>query len=293
MVLGAAVLWGTSATLARFMFRDHKIPALTVVELRLVIACSLLLPWMLWRNRAALRVERSELGYLLVLGIFGVAAVQGTYYYSISRLGVGVSILLQYLAPALIVVYEMLRGRRPSPRTLAAVAAAFAGTALLVGGVDPTALQASAFDWAIGFAAAVAFTFYILFSKRGLARHDPSAVLLYTFAIAGVLWAFVTPPWKIAAAGYGTNVWLMFLAIGVGSTLLPFALFYGGLRRLRAEEAGVIATVEPVVAVLSAAIFLGEILGPMQLAGAALVLIATLLSTIRAPEPAVLAAERV
>ena len=293
MVLGAAVLWGTSATLARFMFRDHKIPALTVVELRLVIACSLLLPWMLWRNRAALRVERSELGYLLILGIFGVAAVQGTYYYSISRLGVGVSILLQYLAPALIVVYEMLRGRRPSPRTLAAVAAAFAGTALLVGGVDPSALGASAFDWAIGFASAFAFTFYILFSKRGLARHDPSAVLLYTFAIAGVLWAFVTPPWKIAAAGYGTSVWLMFLAIGVGSTLLPFALFYGGLRRLRAEEAGVIATIEPVVAVLTAAIFLGEILRPMQLAGAALVLIATLLSTIRAPEPAVLAAERV
>jgi drug/metabolite transporter (DMT)-like permease len=293
MVLAAAVMWGATATLARFMFRDHHVPALTVVELRLLIACSLLLPWMLWRKRPALRMQRSELGYLLVLGIFGVAAVQGTYYYSISKLGVGLSILLQYLAPALIVLYEMLRGRRPSARTLSAVIAAILCTALLVGGVDRAALRASALEWTIGFASAFAFTFYILFSKRGLARHDPSAVLLYTFAIAGVLWAFVTPPWRIAAAGYGADVWLMFLALGVGSTLLPFALFYGGLRRLRAEEAGVIATVEPVVAILSAAFFLGENLRPLQLAGAALVLLATLLSTIRAPEPPVLAAERV
>lgn len=293
MVLGAAVLWGTSATLARFMFRDHHVPALTVVELRLVIATSLLLPWMLWRNRSALRMNRRDLGYLLVLGVFGVAAVQGTYYYSISRLGVGLSILLQYLAPALIVIFEMLRGRRPGARTLSAVIAAILGTALLVGGVDPVALRATAFDWAIGFTSAIAFSFYIVFSKRGLGRHDPAAVLLYTFAIAALLWAIVTPPWKIATAQYSMGVWWMFLAIGIGSTLLPFALFYGGLRRLRAEEAGVIATIEPVVAVLTAAIFLGEMLRPLQLAGAGLVLAATILSTIRVPERTALTAERV
>lgn len=293
MVLAAATLWGASATLARFVFRDHHVPALTVVELRLAIACSLLLPWMLLRNRGALRVARADFGYFLILGLFGVAAVQGTYYYSISRLGVGLSILLQYLAPALIVLYEMARGRRPSPMTLLAVGAAVLGTALLVGGVDRSALHASAGDWAAGFASAFAFAFYILFSKRGLNRHDPTAVLLYTFAIAGLFWGIVTPPWKIAAANYSPSVWAMFLAIGVGSTLLPFTLFYGGLRRLRAEEAGVLATLEPVVAVLTAALFLGEGLGPLQLCGASLVLVATLLATFQTPESTAHTVERV
>src|SRR5206468_12419018 len=101
---------------------------------------------------------------------------------------------------------EMARGRRPSARTLLAVLAAVLGTALLVSGVDRAALRASAFDWSIGFASALAFTFYILFSKRGLQRHDPATVLLYTFAIACVLWGIVTPPWKIAAAHYGAEV---------------------------------------------------------------------------------------
>ena len=293
MILGAATLWGATATVARFVFRDFHVPPLTVVELRLAIACALLLPWMLWRRRAALRMERRDLGYLLVLGIFGVAAVQGTYYSSIARLGVGVSILLQYLAPALIVLYEMARGRRPSARTLLAVLAAILGTALLVVGVDRAALHARPLDWAIGFASALTFSFYIVFSKRGLSRHDPLAVLLYTFVIACAFWSLVTPPWRIVAAHYDARVWIMFLAIGVGSTLLPFALFYAGLKRLRAAEAGVLATIEPVIAVLTAAIFLGEGLRPIQLAGAALVLMATLLSAMQRPEPTVLTAERV
>jgi drug/metabolite transporter (DMT)-like permease len=280
MVLGAATLWGTSATLARFVFRDHHVPALTVVELRLVIACLILLPWLVWRSPGALRVSRSDWPYLLVLGLVGVAAVQGTYYYSISRLGVGLSILIQYLAPALIVLYELARGRSPGSRTLLAVAAALAGTALLVGGVDSTALQARPLDWVVGFATAFTFAFYIIYSKRGLGRYGPATVLLYTFAIAALFWGIVTPPWRIAAAKYSASLWAMFAAIGVCSTLLPFALFYGGLRRLRAEETGILATFEPVVAVASAALFLGEGLRPIQLVGALLVVTATLLASL-------------
>src|SRR6266513_6565131 len=89
MILGAATLWGASATVARLAFRDHGVPPLTMVEMRLIIACALLLPWLAWRRRAALRVPRREWAYFLILGLLGVAAVQGTYYCSISRLGVG------------------------------------------------------------------------------------------------------------------------------------------------------------------------------------------------------------
>ena len=97
--MGATVLWGTSATLARFVFRDRHVPALTVVELRLAIAVALLGSWLAWRKPAALRLRRADWGHFLVLGLGGVAAVQGSYYYAISTLGVGLAILIQYLAP--------------------------------------------------------------------------------------------------------------------------------------------------------------------------------------------------
>ena len=108
LVVAATVFWGTTATLARFVFRDHQVPALTVVELRLSIAALVLFPYLLIRRRSALRIRRQDLQYFLLLGTLGVAAVQGSYYYSISKLGVGVAILIQYLAPSLIVLLDLL-----------------------------------------------------------------------------------------------------------------------------------------------------------------------------------------
>src|SRR5262249_59129508 len=99
LVFLAALCWGTTATLARSVFRDLGVPAQTVVELRLAIAASLLFAWLLTRARGRLRIEPRDRAYILALGLFGVAAVHGGYYYAISRLGVGLAILLQYVAP--------------------------------------------------------------------------------------------------------------------------------------------------------------------------------------------------
>ncbi|MBI1799373.1 MAG: EamA family transporter [Candidatus Eisenbacteria bacterium] len=284
LVFGATFLWGTSATLARFVFQRRQIPVLTVVELRLLISVALLAPWLALRRPQSLRVARRDWGYFLILGLCGVAAVQGSYYHSISVLGVGLAILLQYLAPVLIVIYDAIRGKPVHSHTLIAVVAAVAGTALVVGNLDPAAIHARAVDWVIGFGSAFAFAFYVVFSKRGLERYSPETVLVHTFAIAGFFWAVVTPPWRILAAGYDGAAWLMFLALGVFSTLVPFSLFYAGLKRLSASDASIVATLEPVVAVFAAATLLGEWLRPLEWLGAALVLLAAGIASLRVPE---------
>ena len=291
-MFAATVFWGTSATLARFVFRDRHVPPLTVVELRLLIAVSLLGPWLAWRKPAALRIRREDWGYFLVLGLCGVAAVQGSYYYAIATLGVGLAILLQYVAPALIIAFEALRGARVRRLVVVAVVAALAGTALLVGGVEHGAHAIPARGWLAGAGAALSFAFYILFSKRGLARYAPETVLFYTFLIAAAFWACVPPPTRILAAGYDAELWAMFLALGVFSTLVPFVCFYAGLRRLPPAQAPIVATMEPVVAVLSAAAILGEGLHALQWGGAAMVLGAAVMASLEAPSSARAQVER-
>ncbi len=290
-VLAAAALWGTSAALARLVFRDHHVPALQVVELRLLFAVLLLGGWLAWRDPAKLRVRREDLGYFLILGLFGTAAIQSTYYYSIAVLGVGLAILIQYLAPALIVGFETLRGRPLHPSTVVALIAALAGTAMLVGDV-PRSIRATPWQWAICFASGFIFAFYILYSKRGMSRYAPETILFHTFLVAGVFWAIVIPPWRILAAGYPPKLWAMFLALGVFSTLLPFRLFYAGLRRLSPSEASILATFEPAVAVVAAALFLGEGLRPLQWGGALLVLLASVLASRETPGAVEAQAER-
>lgn len=292
LVFAAAILWGATATVARLAFRDHQVPALTLVVVRLTIACLLLFPWIAWKQPRGFRVERGDWAYLLILAVFGVATVQATYYYSISRLGVGLSILIQYLAPALLVGAEILRGRPTPPVIWAAVLAAVAGTGFLVGGLGDSVRGVRLFDWCVGFASALSFAFFIGYSKRGLQRYSPLTILFYTFLIAGILWSCVTPPWRVLLEGYSPTVWTLFAIIGVGSTLLPFVLFYEGLRRLPAAEAAILATLEPVVAVAMAWIFLEEPLGGMQWLGAVLVLGAAVLVSRQSPEPSAVVTER-
>jgi len=80
--------------------------------------------------------------------------------------------------------------------------------------------------------------------------------------------------------------------LGVFSTLVPFRCFYAGLERLPAAEAGVIATAEPVVAIASAFVFLGEGLHPRQILGAVLVIVAAVLASRGHPEAAEAGVER-
>ncbi|MBI5170103.1 MAG: EamA family transporter [Candidatus Eisenbacteria bacterium] len=283
-MFAATVLWASTATLARFMFHARAVDPLVVVELRLTIASIVLAACLATFRRSALRIASADLPRVLVLGLFGVAAVQGSYYYSISKLGVGLAILIQYLAPALIVAFDLVRGRRVGWTMIVAVLCALAGTVMLVGGARVGQVHASPLDWGVAFFSALAFAFYIVNSKQVLARYAPETVLLYTFAIAAIFWAFRNPPWVIAAAHYPPEIWGMFLLLGLFSTLVPFTLFYMGLRRLPAAEAGVIATSEPLVAMVTAAVFLGERLGPMQLVGATFVVTAALLASRNKPE---------
>jgi len=173
-----------------------------------------------------------------------------------------------------------------------ALIAAIAGTGLLVGNVDPAALHASPLDWVVGFASAFGFAFYILYSKRGLRLYAPQTVLLYTFLIAGTFWSCVTPLPRILAAGYGAELWGMFLLLGVFSTLVPFTLFYLGLKHLPAAEAGIVATLEPVVAIVTASLLLGEGLRPIQWLGAVLVLAASVAASRGRPEAVAAQVER-
>lgn len=286
LVFLATVFWGTTATLARSVFRDAGVDPLMVVELRLVIAATALLAWMLARDRRLLRIDPRDLPYLITLGIAGVAAVQGTYYYAIAKLGVGPAILLQYLAPSLIVVWDFLRGVRPRASMVTAVLLALAGTALLVSQMSPASASASWFDRAVGLSSAVIFAFYVLYSKRGLARYAPETLLFYTFVIAAIAWMVVIPPSRILEMHFSADLWFRFLLLGLFSTLVPFRCFYSGLKRLPAAEAGIIATAEPVVAIIAAGVFLGESLAMLQYAGAALVITAAALASREHPETA-------
>ena len=95
---------------------------------------------------------------------------------------------------------------------------------------------------------------------------------VYSIGFASLFWLVINPPWKLAAQIPGTEVILPLVLLAVFSLLIPHSLFFAGLRRVAPSRAILTSTIEPVVAIASAAVFLGEFLQPLQMLGAVVVI---------------------
>ena len=106
-------------------------------------------------------------------------------------------------------------------------------------------------------------------------------MIFYSLAGASIFWLFINPPWVVAAASPQADVWLALLILAIGSVLIPHSSYFGGLRHVVPSRAIITSTLEPVVAIASAGIFLGEYLEAVQAIGAVLVLLAIVVLQIR------------
>ena len=115
MVL-AASCFIVNAGVARVAM-DAGVPADRLAGLRSVgTAAALLLIVVALRRVRTLRVSLTEVPWLLLYGVVGVALLQVSYFVAIHRLPVGIALLLEYLAPVLIALWAWLVQRRPFRR---------------------------------------------------------------------------------------------------------------------------------------------------------------------------------
>ena len=87
------------------------------------------------------------------------------------------------------------------------------------------------------------------------------------------------------------EAWPLLVAVGLVASFLAIQAFYAGARRIGAAKAALVSTVEPPIIVVLAWLVLGQTLAPIQLVGAALILIGVIVAQTSprprgAPEPA-------
>jgi DME family drug/metabolite transporter len=281
----AAALWAGAAVVARTLFDDGVEPIL-VAEARSVVAAGGLL-LAAWAGRLAgprrpARPTNARWAEVAALGL-SIALVNATYYLAIQHLPVAVAIVLQYAAPAMVVAWAALVARRrPGRDVVVALVAALTGV-VLVSEVffagDPGSL--SAFGVAMGLASAVLFATYTVLAERLTATFGPLGAMRRGFLVASVFWIAVQAPQGWPAVLFAGDLVIRVLAIGVLGTLAPFLLYGWGINRVAAERASIAATLEPVLAAAVAWLWLGQALGPAQIAGGLLVLGAVVSLNIR------------
>ena len=285
MVWTAALLFAVNGTVAKVVLESAGLSTVELTQARSTGAfLGFALVLAVTRPRA-FRVGRRELLWLAVFGVTGVAFVQWLYFVAIERLPIGIALLLQYLAPLLVALWARYVLREPVRRRIwAALALALAGLSLIVqawtGGLALDGLGVAA---ALG--AAGAYALYVLMAERAVARRDPISVACYGFLFAAAFWFVVQPLWEFPLgrlgadasllgnlAGSSLPAWLLLAFVVVGGTIASFGLIVTALQHVPATRVAIVAMLEPVAASAVAWAWLGEALGPEQLAGGTLVL---------------------
>ena len=276
-ILIGATLWGVSGAVAKSLFNIGISPA-ELVHIRLTLATLTLGLLLVFFDRKRMVVALKDLPYFLILGFIGVAGVQYSYYYTISKIHVGPAVLIQYLSPMWVALYAFIFQKEPFTKgKIIALLLAVLGCYCTVGGYRVDLLKLNRIGIVSGLISSFFFSFYALYGEKGLKKYDPWTLLLYGFGFGAVFYWILISPIKILNQGYSFEVWMAFLFIAIFSTLIPFGLYFKGMERVRATRASITATWEPVVAGITAYFVLGEILFPLQVLGGIGVIIAVVL----------------
>ncbi|MFF8033113.1 MULTISPECIES: DMT family transporter [unclassified Streptomyces] len=289
LALLSAMAFGGSGVAAKPLIEAGLDP-LHVVWLRVAGAALVMLPLAV-RHRGLLRRRP---GLLAGFGLLAVAGVQACYFAALSRIPVGVALLVEYLAPALVLGWVRFVQRRPVTR------AAAVGVVLAVGGLACvvevwSGLGFDALGLLLALGAACCQVGYFVLSDQGGdgdEAPDPLGVIAYGLLIGAAVLTVVARPWSMdrtvltgSAEMDGTPVAALALLawIVLVATVVAYVSGVIAVRRLSPQVAGVVACLEAVIATVLAWVLLGERLSAPQIVGGVVVLAGAFIAQSSAP----------
>ena len=240
---------------------------------------------------ALLLAMKRQRGFLrrhwrLIVG-FGLMPVLGCqlfFFSAMQRMPVAVALLIQYLAPVMLVAAVWLRTRtRPSGLVLWGSVVAIAGLVLVV---DISGASFDLLGTLFALAAAVCVCAYFVISERTGDDLPPlalaasglltGALVMGALCLVGIL-PFRAPAVDVVLAGAEVPWWMPLLWVAAVATTLGYAFGVMAVPRIGSRVASFVGLSEVLFALGFAWIFLAEVPAPVQFVGGALILVGVVL----------------
>lgn len=275
----SAVSFGLSGVLARPLLESGW-SAGAVVLVRIAVAAVVVAPFGLLALRGRWSLLRRNAGLIVTYGVLAVAGAQFCYFSAVQYMQVGPALLIEYTAPAAVVVWLWLRhGQRPGAVTLAGAGLAAVGLVLVLDLLSGADLSAPGVLWALA-AMVGAATYFVISADEGnglppmvLAAGGlvVGAVVLGLLGLVGLL-PMETAEAPVAYAGATVSTWVPLALLGLVTAALSYTTGIAAGRRLGSRLASFVALSEVVAGVVWSWVLLDELPLAIQLLGGVLVL---------------------
>ena len=248
---------------------------------RLALAIPLLWLWATLRNREKVRprkpATKSDYALLIAAGLF-FAGDLGIWHWSIYYTSVANATLLVNFMPIFVTIGAwLLLDQRVSRVFLVGLGAAMLGATLIIGASFSLSLQSIRGDL-LALLAALFYASYILTVTRLRRDFSTATILIW----AGVVACAVLLPLSLVSGEdffpYEMRGWLVLIALALVSHIGGQGLIAFALAHLPAAFSSVSLLLQPLLATLFAWVLLGELVGPGQALGGALVLLGILIA---------------
>ncbi|MGX1163250.1 threonine/homoserine efflux transporter RhtA [Arthrobacter sp. SLBN-100] len=278
IALFSSAVFGTSGSFAKALLETGWSPGAAVAA-RLTGAALILAVPAVPALRGRWHQLRDNWMTILLFGLIGVAACQLFYFNAVARLSVGVALLLEYLAPVLIVLWIWAAGRkRPRVLTCGGTLLSLAGLILVLDLTGAVKIDSVGVLW--GIAAAVCLAVYFFITAKENDSLPPivlasggllvGAAVMWLSAATGLLpMTFSTA--DTALGPWVTPWWVSLAGLVILATVLAYVSGIMAARALGSKVASFVSLTEVLFAVIWAWLLLGELPGAIQLLGGALI----------------------
>jgi drug/metabolite transporter (DMT)-like permease len=294
-MLLVTLIWGTNFSIVKHAFTQMDAQAFNA--LRMVIASAVFMALMKWApGRGASDIfhtpepiTRRDWISIVLLGIVGHFCYQFFFVGGLARTTVANSSLMLAATPVVIAILSAAIGSdRIAPLHWLGAGLSLAGIYIVVG---PGAALGAA-TWRgdlMMFGGVVCWAIYTLGSRHLMDRHSPVGITGLTMAIGTVLYVPLMTPNLIAVPWASITVWTWVALVysALFALCLSYTIWYVAVREIGSARTAVYSNVVPIVAMLTAIIFLGERLTLAKAAGAAAVLVGVALTRIRSRRPSI------
>lgn len=284
MVLCAGSLFALNGTVSKLLIQGgFDAPQLTTFRAAGAFLGLLALAAVVKPGPRRLLLRRAELPLLIGFGLTGFFLVPMLYFVAISRLPVGIGLLLEFMAPLFVALWARF-GRRQQVRPQLWVGLTVCLTGLtLVAALWSGRLDLDPLGTAAGLAAAILLAVYYLLGTRSAADRDPISMTCWAFGVSAVAGAIVRPWWHfpfgvLGQRSDGVPMWLLACYLITLGTIGPYLLVSAAMAHLPPTSVGIVGMIEPVLAGGFAWVLLDEVLSGTQLLGGFFVLVGVLLA---------------
>lgn len=278
LIIIAACFWGSMGIFVRKL-TSFGFNSIQIVSIRVTLAALIFCLFLFIKDRAGFKISLRDIPLFLGLGLGSILFFTVCYFAAINIMPLSTAAILLYTSPIWIMLMSALFfHEKINKRKVTALLLAFGGCVLVSGisgeGITLTGLL-------LGLGSGIGYGLYSILGTIALRKYSPYTVTAYTFLIAAIGSLIICKPAdmisKFERADDLKGLILFCILTALITAVIPFLSYTLGLRSVQASKAGIIATIEPVVATIIGIICFSETLSLLSGLGIVLILTAVII----------------